>query len=206
MLVIKKRWSTFVQWSIISAVTILVNNIYYILYKFASESTQCNIVCILQIPLIGFDSCYYGKFVLAPWNIVKYNIFSSHGPNLYGTEPWTFYFLNGILNFNIAFVLTFLAPVLLVSWSFLIEGVSKIPSILFNFCCKVLVKIALPEKPRNSACFPYVLSLGGFFLWMLVFGIQPHKVSIGLNHTQTRTGFHYRLFSRRKDSFSPSTR
>ena len=33
----------------------------------------------------------------------RYNVFSSHGPDLYGTEPASFYLLNGLLNFNLVF-------------------------------------------------------------------------------------------------------
>ena len=35
----------------------------------------------------------------------RYNVFTSHGPDLYGTEPATYYLFNGILNFNVAFIL-----------------------------------------------------------------------------------------------------
>ena len=30
--------------------------------------------------------------------------FSDHGPDLYGTEPWTYYLFNGFLNFNFVFI------------------------------------------------------------------------------------------------------
>ena len=30
------------------------------------------------------DSYYYGKLVVAPLNIVLYNVFTPHGPDLYG--------------------------------------------------------------------------------------------------------------------------
>lgn len=59
---------------------------------------------LLAVPLIVTDTLYYGKIVIAPLNIVLYNVFSSHGANLYGTEPWTFYFLNLTLNFNLALI------------------------------------------------------------------------------------------------------
>lgn len=52
--------------------------------------------------------------MIAPFNIVVYNIFTSHGPDLYGTEHWSFYVLNGILNFNIVFVFSMLAPLAIV--------------------------------------------------------------------------------------------
>lgn len=54
--------------------------------------------------MILIDSSHYGVTVIAPWNIVKYNVFGGAGPNLYGTEPWSFYFINGFLNFNIIWV------------------------------------------------------------------------------------------------------
>ena len=63
------------------------------------------IILALQIPV---DSLFYGKLVIAPLNIVKYNVLSDHGPDLYGTEPWTYYLFNGLLNFNVAFILALL--------------------------------------------------------------------------------------------------
>lgn len=48
------------------------------------------------------DSYYYGKFIFVPAQIVLYNVFKQGGgPELYGTEPWSFYLRNGVLNFNI---------------------------------------------------------------------------------------------------------
>ena len=38
------------------------------------------------MPLSQIDSYYYGGLVIAPLNIVLYNVFSSHGANLYGTS------------------------------------------------------------------------------------------------------------------------
>lgn len=79
MLFIRKMYRDFVQWSVISAVVILV-------------------------PMMLIDSSHYGRFVIAPWNIIRYNIFGGAGPNLYGTEPFSYYFINGFLNFNIIWV------------------------------------------------------------------------------------------------------
>ena len=79
----KRRYVLFIQWCIISVVTIL-------------------------IPQISIDSHYYGKTTIAPLNIVTYNVLSDKGPDLYGTEPWTYYLFNGILNFNVAFILALL--------------------------------------------------------------------------------------------------
>ena len=51
-------------------------------------------------------------------NLIRYNLFptAGAGPELYGTEPWYFYILNGLLNFNIVFPLAFLSlPMLHIS-------------------------------------------------------------------------------------------
>lgn len=79
MLFFKKMYRDFIQWTVISAVVILV-------------------------PMTILDSLHYGRFIVAPWNIVKYNVFGGAGPNLYGTESFSFYFINGFLNFNIIWV------------------------------------------------------------------------------------------------------
>lgn len=41
-------------------------------------------VCLSQIPLVAVDSYFYGKLVIAPLNILLYNVFTPHGPDLYG--------------------------------------------------------------------------------------------------------------------------
>lgn len=90
MLFRRKYWINFCKWVVISATVIL-------------------------IPMIWIDSMYYGKLVVAPLNILIYNVFTSHGPNLYGTEPFSFYFMNGMLNFNFVFIAALATPIFLVS-------------------------------------------------------------------------------------------
>lgn len=58
----------------------------------------------IAIPMIVIDSTYFGKITFAPLNIVLYNVFTSHGPNIFGTEPLSYYLFNGFLNFNIVWV------------------------------------------------------------------------------------------------------
>ena len=85
--------------------------------------------------------------MVAPLNIVTYNIFSSKGPDLYGTEPWTFYVTNLFLNFNIMFALAALSPILLLlSWKW------------------------------NDAAKEKFVIIGTMFVWFGVFLSQPHKV------------------------------
>nr|CAD7596983.1 unnamed protein product [Timema genevievae] len=127
MLVRRKQFSKFFQWGAISTAVIL-------------------------LPMVLIDSSYYSRFVVAPFNILYYNVFTSHGPNLYGTEPWTFYFINGFLNFNFVFVAALLTPVFL-----------------------LLVLLLVPLNHRHPACLPYWLSLQPLYLWLFVFVLQPHK-------------------------------
>ena len=83
ILLIKKKWRLFITWCLISAGTILG-------------------------PQLICDSYYYGRPVFASLNIVWYNVFTSHGPDLYGTEPPQFYLINGLLNFNFVFIMALL--------------------------------------------------------------------------------------------------
>lgn len=106
----------------------------------------------ILIPMIVIDSSYFGQFALAPLNIVLYNVFTSHGPNLYGVESFSFYFINGFLNFNFVWILALIAPIML---------------IICYFC--------VPSKSKSTLYLPHYLSLAPFYLWFIVFLAQPHK-------------------------------
>lgn len=127
MLFRKKEWVKFFSWVLISAVVILG-------------------------PMVLIDSSYYGKLTIAPLNIIMYNVFTSHGPALYGTEPLTYYLVNGFLNFNFIFVWALLTPGLL-----------------------ILAHTFLPLKLKSQTNLPYWYSLAPLYLWLLVFFVQPHK-------------------------------
>ena len=64
---------------------------------------------VITLALILVDSRYYCKLVIAPLNIILYNVFTSHGANLYGVEPASFYLVNSILNFNLAVLFALVA-------------------------------------------------------------------------------------------------
>lgn len=125
----QRKIRTFVFWSIISGVTIL-------------------------LPMIVLDSSYFGKLVMAPVNIILYNVFKKDGgPNLYGTEPFTFYIFNGFLNFNVIWLLSLLTPLAILVGYFAVPSRSK----------------------QTTLTLPYYLSLAPFYLWLGVMMIQPHK-------------------------------
>ncbi|KAL1870566.1 hypothetical protein VTK73DRAFT_2541 [Phialemonium thermophilum] len=99
------------------------------------------------------NTFFYKKVVVVPWNIVKYNILSkTGGPELYGTEPWTFYFKNLILNFNIWFVLALLA----------------LPLFLAQ-------KIFSPSAQGFHSGLRTVVFMAPFYMWLAIFTLQPHK-------------------------------
>ncbi|XP_074972539.1 alpha-1,2-mannosyltransferase ALG9 isoform X2 [Phalacrocorax aristotelis] len=127
LLIVKQRWKSFLNWCVVSLILFLV-------------------------PLVVVDSYYYGKLVVAPLNIVLYNVFTSHGPDLYGTEPWSFYFINGFLNFNVAFILALLV----------------LPLTCLMEC--LLQKFHVQNLGR-----PYWLTLAPMYIWIMIFFSQPHK-------------------------------
>lgn len=98
------------------------------------------------------DSSYFGRVVIAPVNLILYNVFTSHGPNLYGTEPLSYYFINGFLNFNVIWLLALITPIML-----------------------LLGYYFVPAKSKSTFYLPPWLSLAPFYLWLLVFLLQPHK-------------------------------
>ncbi|KAF8857265.1 glycosyltransferase family 22 protein [Acephala macrosclerotiorum] len=101
------------------------------------------------------SSFFYKKMVVVPLNIVLYNIFSGagRGPEIYGTEPWHFYFRNLLLNFNIWFVL----------------ALAALP--LF-----VLQKIFTRSQQASTINgLRSIVFMSPFYLWLAIFSFQPHK-------------------------------
>ncbi|KAL7946125.1 glycosyltransferase family 22 protein [Trichoderma barbatum] len=96
---------------------------------------------------------FYKKSVVVAWNIVRYNIFSkTGGPDLYGTEPWTFYFKNLALNFNVWFILALLVLPLF-----------------------ILQKIFSRTSQSLSSGLRTVVFVMPFYMWLGIFTAQPHK-------------------------------
>lgn len=106
------------------------------------------------IPLIAIDSYFYGKWTIAPVNIVLYNVFTMHGPNIFGIEPPSFYFFNLLLNFNVVWSLVICYPLVLL-------------------VCIILSNIQ--RKMRKTTIHSYFWKMMPAYIWMLVFFIQPHK-------------------------------
>ncbi|CAH3148408.1 unnamed protein product [Porites evermanni] len=161
---------------------------------------QLCLIALIAIlgPLAYIDSHFYGRTVIAPLNIVFYNVFGKGGPSLYGIEPWTFYFLNGFLNFNIVFPMALLAlPV----------------------CAFVKFIVAqTQEKKFPSSVLPVWLALTGMYIWILIFFTRPHKeerflfpiypfvcVYGAVTLTETQKLFHFLFFSNMRQHYAASS-
>lgn len=111
--------------------------------------------------MVAIDTLFYGETTIVPWNIVKYNVFpdTSRGPELYGTEPWTYYIHNLLLNVNVALPLALLsAPALLVT--------HRIDN-------RRLGERAGPE--RSSPYTLLAVRLAPMYVWFAIFFTQAHK-------------------------------
>lgn len=103
-----------------------------------------------------YDSYYFGKPVVAPLNIVLYNVLSGPGPGLYGEEPLSFYIKNLFLNWNVVFILFMIGiPV----------GIWKI--------IEHRKRGSLKDFVENNLAL--CLFAATTLLWMLIFGAQAHK-------------------------------
>ncbi|KAI1265261.1 glycosyltransferase family 22 protein [Xylariaceae sp. FL1019] len=116
----------------------------------------CRGVIAALLLLLGdsaVNAFFYRKFEIIPWNIVRYNLFSSTGgPNLYGTEPWTYYFRNLAINFNVWFVLALVSLPL-----FLIQ------------------KVFTSKQHSFQSGLRTIVFLMPFYMWLGIFTLQPHK-------------------------------
>ncbi|XXG99349.1 hypothetical protein Hte_005686 [Hypoxylon texense] len=108
---------------------------------------------LLLVGDTAINTFFYKKLEVVSWNIVKYNIFSSTGgPDLYGTEPWTFYFRNLTLNFNIWFILA-----------------------LFSLPLFIVQKAVSSKNNEFLYWIRTIAFLSPFYMWLGIFTIQPHK-------------------------------
>lgn len=103
---------------------------------------------------MAVDYAFFRKIALVPWNIVAYNVFGSQGrgPEIFGTEPWTFYVRNLLLNFNVWFGLAMLSGPLL-----LIQAISR------------------SRTTSVQTLLRSVTLVAPFYMWFGIFTFQPHK-------------------------------
>ncbi len=119
-------------------------------------ATVASIVSLALIlsPAVALDWLLYCRKTFSAWNIIIYNMLGAHegrGPELYGVEPWTFFFKNLALNFNFVFIAALGAPVM--AWHF-----------------------AARHKDSRKAVARLLAAAGApFFLWFGFWQSIPHK-------------------------------
>jgi alpha-1,2-mannosyltransferase len=103
---------------------------------------------------MAVDYAFFRKIALVPWNIVAYNVFGGQGkgPEIFGTEPWTFYIRNLLLNFNIWFALALLSGPLLIIQALFRSHTTSVQAVLRS------ITLTAP-----------------FYMWFGIFTSQPHK-------------------------------
>ncbi|KAF9929538.1 mannosyltransferase [Mortierella alpina] len=117
--------------------------------------------CVL-VPIVLIDQYYYKKLVVVPLNIVLYNVFGGDvGPDIFGTEPWWFYILNGLLNFNVLFL----------------AAIASLPVLVLTY---LTIPDVLPNPPSGTGQLKdplllFTLKLSPLYLWLAIFTAQPHK-------------------------------
>ena len=143
-------WPFFVALGIPLAIDILIRRQkYFFFFKWVAIS-----LATMLLPCLIIDSYYYGKPVIACLNILLYNVFTDHGPDLYGTEPLSYYLLNGFLNFNFIFILALF-------------------SIIIIPLCEIIIKSKY--KGYRPPTLLYSFTLLPMYIWVAIFFSQPHK-------------------------------
>ena len=114
---------------------------------------------MLAVPIFATDSLAYGRTALVPLNTILYNVLGRArgvSPELYGTEPWTYYLATLALGFGPAALL----------------ALSALPA----------VAIAARRDPARLGAAPgsaplvlLALRLCPFYLWLGVLSAQAHK-------------------------------
>ncbi|KAL8946137.1 MAG: hypothetical protein Q9222_007428 [Ikaeria aurantiellina] len=129
----------------------MTGDISEIIYRLLDGVVRSLLFLALQVAV---DTFFFHKVTVVPWNIISYNVFSgaSRGPDIFGTEPWEFYFRNLALNFNLWFLLALSAAPIL-SVQFLLQGRSS-----------------TRQSPIRSMVFA-----APFYLWLAIFSTQSHK-------------------------------
>ncbi|KAK4689384.1 hypothetical protein P7C73_g729, partial [Tremellales sp. Uapishka_1] len=118
---------------------------------------------LIAIPISIVDSWAYGKSTFPTLNILSYNLFSSSGgPDLYGSEPFSFYFVNLFLNFNFLLLL----------------ALASLPALAITFVYDKRRLGKTQQSPKEGETSPYTLMivrLLPFYIWLTILSLQSHK-------------------------------
>jgi len=114
------------------------------------------VAAVVQAAVMYVDHHYYGKWVVATFNILQYNA-RDGDDSLYGTEPVEYYLKNLALNLNVAAVL---GPFALIVCAFSAQGKSKDDD----------------DPSSNASCYGHLLTiLSPLVPWVMITFPRPHK-------------------------------
>ncbi|RAK97476.1 uncharacterized protein BO80DRAFT_458099 [Aspergillus ibericus CBS 121593] len=127
------------------------SNIRGVFLSVLDGAMRCLVILATEVAV---DYAFLRRLVVVPWNIVAYNIFGGEGrgPEIFGTEPWTFYIRNLVLNFNIWFAFAMAAAPLL-----------------------ALQALFRPRATSMQTLLRTVTLITPFYMWFAIFTAQPHK-------------------------------
>ncbi|KAL4934246.1 dolichyl-P-Man:Man(6)GlcNAc(2)-PP-dolichol alpha-1,2-mannosyltransferase [Aspergillus undulatus] len=129
----------------------IAGNMQKVLFDVVNGGIRCLAILAAEVAV---DYAFLRKITIVPWNIVAYNVFGGEGrgPDIFGTEPWTFYARNLLLNFNIWFIFAiFSAPLLFLQAIFRSQTMNK----------ETLLRT--------------VTLLSPLYMWLAIFTLQAHK-------------------------------
>ncbi|KAI9484605.1 Alg9-like mannosyltransferase family-domain-containing protein [Zychaea mexicana] len=115
----------------------------------------------ISVPVVLVDYFFYRRLMFVPLNIVLYNVFggANQGPDIFGTEPWYYYIVNGFLSYNILFLLA-------------------LASAPFAAIAAFVDRERVPGSTTMDKMWPYIqlgTKLLPFYIWFTIFTLQPHK-------------------------------
>ncbi|KAK6460367.1 Alg9-like mannosyltransferase family-domain-containing protein [Scheffersomyces coipomensis] len=164
-------------------------------YKFYQSSTildkpifQIIFKSLIALILISggdvlINTYYYKKPIFVPLNIVLYNVFGGEGegPEIFGVEPFSYYILNLLLNFNITAILgyggTILNPLIYQSKKSLILIVFSLPVLVWTG-----IFFSQPHKEERFLYPIYpLISINASLLIIKLFGFSNQILSIFIN-------------------------
>lgn len=134
---------------------------------------------LIAVPVFIIDTLAYGRTVLVPLNIVRYNVLSARrgaGPGLYGTAPTSYYLQNLALNFNILLPLALLsAPALALT---LLIDRARLGLPVSKKAATSKAQAESKDAPMGEGSSPptlLMLRLAPFYAWLALLNAQAHK-------------------------------
>ena len=129
---------------------------------------------LLAIPIVSVDSLAYGHATLVALNTVLYNVLGHArgiSPELYGTEPWTYYPVNLLLNLGVVFPLALLSlpAVLMTAHRTPARFTGDFPG------TKTPRKSGAIHAPGSDPSVLLALRVLPVYIWIGVLSLQAHK-------------------------------